>query len=295
MSSLVAAYLFLGGAGAASFLILACVDWTHARFRSGPPSPTNHEKVIQILLKRGYASSLASLLLGVICLMADLGHPEMTLLLFTNPTPSWISAGSFALVVLIGCATFFCAKNTLSLPRSLNRLQPAALGIGGASALFVVAYTGFFLQSMGESIPLWNPLLIVALFALSAISTGIALVLLCLAGLESTEAYRKIAPRLLKADTAILALETCICALHLYAAEQGLGAHAVNMLIWGEWRTVFLGGFVFCGLIAPFAIELAVMRSPHAAYAALPIAALLLIGGFCLRLSFIGAGLHVEI
>lgn len=305
VSQLIVAYLFLGGAGAGAFAVLACIDFRYCRssafsFRArrgsacsaGLYSQPVEKRYFATLTKRGYAASFVVLALGAICLLADLGRPEIAYMLFTQPTLSYISVGTYSLTALLLCVAFVAAAGCFSLPGSLDRIKPMALVIGFAAALLVMTYTGVFLQSM-KSIALWNSPWLIALFFLSALSTGIALVMLCSISLNLDRTKTGILQRLAKTDLVVIVLEFAACAVYLITVSgTSLGAQSVKRLIAGDNALVFMAGFVVCGLAVPGIMNAVSARKQHDERIDLAIACLVLLGGFCLRLSLFDARIH---
>lgn len=305
MSQLIVAYLFLGGAGAGAFAVLACIDFRYCRtspfsfrVRRGRGDPDGfcagaiERRYLSNLTQRGYAVSFVVLALGAICLLADLGRPEIAYMLFTQPTFTYISVGTFSLTALLLCAAFLAVTGNFCLPGFLDRAKPAVLVFGVAAALFVMTYTGVFLQSM-RSIALWNTPWLIALFVLSALSTGIALVMLCSSGLNLERTGTGVLRRLAKTDLVVIVLELAACAVYLVTVSgTSLGALSVRRLIAGDNALVFMVGFVLCGLIAPGILDALSAKRRHDERMDLAIACLVLLGGFCLRLSLFEARIH---
>ena len=85
-SELIAVYLFLGGASAGAFTLVAFADvaghvWNRSRARAESTSlrssfatiPESTRRYVQTFV---YGTGLVSILAGVLCLVADLGRPE---------------------------------------------------------------------------------------------------------------------------------------------------------------------------------------------------------------------------
>ncbi|WP_180326615.1 NrfD/PsrC family molybdoenzyme membrane anchor subunit [Raoultibacter phocaeensis] len=296
MSLLIVAYLFLGGAGAGAFAVLACIDARFFGIRglSWIPSHTGsvEKRYLSLLVKRGYVVSFAALALGAVCLLADLGRPEIAYMLFTQPTFSYISVGTYSLAALMLCALYFVIIGQFALPRFLNRAKPAMLLIGFVSALSVMTYTGVFLQSM-RSIALWNSPWLIVLFVLSALSTGIALVLLCSGGLCLKRMGSALSKRLAQVDLVVIILEIVACLAYLVSvADTELGAKSVERLLVGDTALVFVGGFMLCGLVTPGIMDAISIKRQHDERLDAALACLVLVGGFCLRLGLFEARIH---
>lgn len=292
MSLLIVAYLFLGGAGAGAFFVLACVDWRNDRLdRLGMGAPAERLRRAEFV-RRGYVLSFAALLLGALCLLADLGRPEAAYLLFTRPTFSYISVGTYSLTVLLLCVAAAMAPALFVLPRAFRRLKRFVVPLGLVAALFVMTYTGIFLQSM-NAVPLWESPLLIVLFVLSALSTGVGLALMGSAGLGLRQRGGSLIQRLARVDLAVVVLELATATAYLATvAGSELGGQSVERLLSGDWSLAFLGGFVLCGLVVPGVLDAISARKPAGEALDLAIACLVLVGGFCLRLSVVNAGIH---
>ena len=127
-SELIALYLFLGGTAAGAFAVMSVLDLhasaalsRHAHpfsaHRGSAPSQTFAHHVSKLV----YAASFFMLLVGLLCLLADLGKPQAFYFLFLYPTASFMSIGSFALALLLICMAmaFAFTRECCSKPLSL--------------------------------------------------------------------------------------------------------------------------------------------------------------------------------
>ena len=73
-----------------------------------------------------YPASFAMLVVGMLCLLADLGRPEAFYLLFLHPTGSFVSIGTFALTLFAACLTLALAESVLVLGPAWERAALAA-------------------------------------------------------------------------------------------------------------------------------------------------------------------------
>lgn len=105
--------------------------------------------------------------------------------------------------------------------------------------------------------------------------------------------------RLVSADAFFIIAEI-ICLLGLLASglmnPYDVAREAVSDLIMGSGSLMFYGGFVLCGLVLPFVLDVRVMLGGD-----LPMGgsvvwfALVFFGGFMLRLIVVNAGAHVAV
>ncbi len=190
-----------------------------------------------------------------------------------------------------------------------------ALAVLLAAVSFVaVIYTGLLLSGM-PSVPLWFGPWLPGLFAISALSCGVALVGMVAAFSGMATVFGRTMRQVVRADMILLALEAVVVALWLGAAwlEHGGSASSgatptdaaalasVASLLNGACSLPFWGGLVLVGLAAPFAIEAVLARcnarkdvaeaslAPRAGL--LASAGCVLVGGACLRAVVVAAGM----
>jgi formate-dependent nitrite reductase membrane component NrfD len=210
LSTLVAGYLFLGGAGAGALFILLCMDLFSAAGAKASEPPPHHPMGVRgsalpnstlanrpfpnrtlanhtlasNLYQTGSIASLLALMSGVFCLLADLGRFDRLINLFIYPSLSYLSIGAYALtLLLVGAATLAGLWN-LGAPHTLRiilrgAMPMAALFVKLATLLLcavVMLYTGLLLQSM-DTVLFWASPFVPVLFVLSSLSTGMALLL----------------------------------------------------------------------------------------------------------------------
>ena len=291
---LVVGYLFLGGAGAGGCLTCALLGLLAdreelapalaARFRTGAGRRWTR------LLAPALTLSVGCLVLGIVCLAADLGRPDRLLLLMVSATPSYISFGAWALVActLLGAALVAVWRGAVAVRgRALAALEALTV----AAALATAAYTGLLLASM-PSVPLWCTPWLPVLFTLSAASCGIALVMAAAWVSGAAADFGAVLARLALADAALIALEAVAAAGALLSVWASSGAPAADLaaallagagalpdaagvasgaaatptaaaarasvltLTAGPDAWLFWGGFGFVGLVAPLALDL---------------------------------------
>lgn len=319
LGPLIVCYLFLGGTGAGACLVLAVLGMlaprelvamqgvggrgvgrgpagAHAVLR--PPAPYRR------LLAPGYAAALVALALGMVCLLADVGRADRLLLLLTSPALSHVAVGAWSLVVCAALAVL-AGLAWAGLARRWRfaavRVLQAALAL---AALAVMLYTGLLLQSL-SAVPLWATPWLPALFVLSSLSCGMALVLATAQLTGAAFAFATVLGRLAAVDAAVIVLEAAVLAAFAGTALAGIGGDflvgrtaealeaSAEVLVAGEAAWLFWGGFVLAGLAVPFALDvvLARLRRPRPALA-LVAAACVLAGGLAMRYCVVEAGMH---
>lgn len=235
------------------------------------------------------------LAVGLVCLVADLGRPQAFYLLFLHPTVSVMSVGAFSLAALFACASLAAIDAFFVLGPVVRRAACVAKALGLPLSLVVAAYTGLLL-SEATGVHLWGSPLLPVLFFLSSASCGAAVLLLGVVACESrfgpgTE-DGALAGRVVRLDSAIIVLELLAAAAYVLLGWGAYADRPFEALFAGEAAWAFLLGFVGCGMLAPFAMEVTLGRRPSAFRVAI-IATMVLIGGISLRYSLVSAAAHV--
>lgn len=298
-------YLFLAGAGAGALAAAALLELrTPLEARTGAAGrpmlarlgrvasladPVIPREALRPFLGPAYGAGLAAMLVGMFCLMADLGRPDRLLALFLAPSPSYIAVGAYLLVVLVLCAAPLVALwafGASRLPRWL---------IGGArvgclvAAMAVMAYTGLFLSSL-PAVVFWHSPWLTPLFVASSASTGLGLVAGAVVLGPTPDAFRSTLRRLRRADALAVGVEVValVALIGAALAEGGSARDAADVLLTGRLSPAFWAIAVVLGLVAPLAAELLVRdATPRLA---LGLAACVLVGGLFLRWCVVQVG-----
>jgi formate-dependent nitrite reductase membrane component NrfD len=267
---LIAAYLFLGGVGAGAYTIAAINTFLHDALE---PSTVV-----------GLWISWPALIVGSLCLLADLGQPTKAVLAGMRPGTSWIARGFWIISIFMIVAmvhTWLAVFGNADL-RTLKVLAV----IGTVFAVGTMAYTGILL-GVSKGITFWRSGAVPVVFVISAMVTGHFAIMLGLVlfsrRFESLEAMRPMA-----LEAAILVVfEILAIAFFLQAAwKQPDPRESVLRLL---ANTTFIAGYVLGGLAAPLVLMLILYRwMPNATASAVFTvaaigAALGLIGGLVLR------------
>jgi formate-dependent nitrite reductase membrane component NrfD len=276
---LIVLYLFLGGLAAGAYVTATFADlFGDANDRRSA--------------RAGYYLALP--LLGVcgLLLIADLGRPERFWHMMIQSNTGWpmfkwwspMSAGSWALSIFGGFSfvSWICAMAEDGQP-GFNQLAPQAarlrhsfaglvIATGGTlSAFFVASYTGVLLSSSNQ--PIWaNTTWTGALFLASALSTGVAAIVVWNRRLGNSLPHDSMA-RLESFDAWAIGLELLLLTIFI----ASLGRHAAGAL--SSWPGILVPTVVIpVGLIAPLAL-----RHFRRSNASIINSLLVLIGGFALR------------
>lgn len=293
-------YLFLGGAGAAAIAGASLIDLLRVKEAFGAASHASLDEAspLERMVAFGLMAGCALLAFGALCLMFDLGRLDRVLSLLLSPSPTYITVGVFALVVLGVCGAVLAGARFLYAPLFDRRVVAGVEVVAVAAAFAVMVYTGLLLQGIG-GVALWRSPLVPVLFVLSSASCGVAVLLVVSLFSEADAQVLRCTRDLLRVDLAVIVLEAAVAALFAWLALAN--AHpgvAVSMerLIEGDLVALWWVGFVACGLLVPCAVELTVeRRGPDARMTLVAAAVLVLVGGFCLRAGIVEAGAHREL
>lgn len=290
LSDLIAAYLFFGGSGSGAIFLSLVFEWldSASRNKNGKRRPL---LVQDGIARRSFAVALALLILGAVCLLLDLERPDRAYLLFFKPTASYISIGTYLLATLIACCFILMAQTRFP---QFRFLVPASKVVGAITSVGVMAYTGVFLGSMG-SVPLWNSWLLPVLFVASSLASGTAILLAC-SSLSSSFARHDLERKLAGFDLILTVTQAVVIAFLMQeACLHESGITSVQDLIFGSWSAVFVGGYLVVGLAISAVLDAMVLTKQQYAWIGGATAAAVLAGCFCLRLSLVGAGIHIAL
>jgi len=272
----IAAYLFLAGVGAGSYIMGTVLDW--AGFETAS--------------RLGIWIGVPAVMLSTLFLFSDLGHPERFFSAFLNAGQSWISRGSIII-------TLYTGVGIISLLTALAGIDPGTQRtiqtIGAVLAVGVAMYTGLLIGVVGSR-PFWNSPLLPLLFLVSALSTGIGAIFV------GTIVWYGINGRIGEAvetlgrlDVLLIVLEMLVVYLYL-AISVKRAAASVDLLTRGALSALFWGGFIVVGLVVPLVLEyiaLAVSGEMERIIATAVAGVFLLVGGLILRFLVLGAGIRV--
>jgi protein NrfD len=306
-----AVYLWIAGiAGGAYF-----AGFMMSRLRGGR---------YELLPKVAMLLGVPLVLLGSLLLVLDLGQqlrawhlffgvqPPRLMLLFYSPMSmgGWILLG-YAVVGIVMIALWWVGSfepeelrlSVLSglgqVIRPLVPLNRVLSWVALVLGVLLIAYTGVLLSATNQA--LWaGVLLLPALFVASAISTGMALLVLVVAtgfgrvldilfGGEGEEIPGEVLHSMSRTTIALGVFELVVLVVYvvwLAAFSTPAAAAAVSVLLAGPMSFLFWVGVVLVGLLIPLAVELTqVTRGrEYVLGAAVMLPALVLLGGFLLRL-----------
>lgn len=223
LSELAIAYLFLGGAGAGCAFVCSMVGIAY-----------DNEALAIALLERfqnpygrswsrfltmGLSIAILCILIGAICLAADLGQPSNILFLLFSPKFSWIAFGTWS---IIGCLVFCvlaCFQWIGVIPSKPIFVKVTVLVLAAIS-LVVMVYTGVLLAGI-PAVPLWNSAWLVVLFFLSSLSCGIALVNISSLASNTLSEFSSVLRRLSLVDFIVIAFELVALGAFIFCIQLG--------------------------------------------------------------------------
>lgn len=304
-------YLFLAGVGAGAFTVSSSVllrgggggfggdHFNIARYGA---------LIAPILLMAGTGMIILELgTFQVAIANGDLGLLFRWINLFLVINMSPMSIGSWVLGLCIAASlvyayTFISAGSAEGDDKADLRRKMAWAGV--PLGIAVAVYTGVLLGAMPAR-PFWNSPVLALLFLISALSTGVAVILLLRAlfgGAQSHDTGAGKATYLLaSSDLMLIGFEVLAIFLFIMFAHLTIGdpAQAVSVILpGGALSTLFWGGVVVLGLIIPGLIELRYVlpallhHQPFVMPRGIEIAVctVVLIGGFMLRYVVVVAG-----
>ena len=288
-------YLFFGGAGAGAIAVCSLMDLLFVRRSFGPSGWAKGSSAPPEVrtVDYGFVSGAVLLATGVLCLIADLGRVDRLLTLFLHPMLSVMSFGAYALLLLLIVGGFLVLTSLLYLPEISRRIVSVAEILAIVFAIAVMAYTGLLLATTGGVALWWSPF-VPALFLLSSLSAGIAVVFCVGAFVEDSARLAEMTKHLVRADAIIISLEILFAVgfilESIHDSNPGTAA-GLEILLKGEAAFAWWIGFGIVGLAVSLFSELFFAGRGVVPRRALAVAAVLvLLGAFCLRWSVVDAG-----
>lgn len=299
-SSLAVLYLFAGGAGAGAVATCCALDLFLVRQPFGMTGyrPRPSVRACDANLDNSFYTGFVLLAVGAVSLTVDLGRADRVMSLFLNPHLTVMTVGAYALALALLLAGFLVAVRLMYLPefpRALVRgVEVAAL----VDSFVVMAYTGVLLQSL-NGIAFWSTPLLPALFVVSSLSCGVAVVFfVALVSGQAEPLQLRMLRYLARADVVLIVTELVVAVLFVVAS--GASTHpatkeSLDILTQGTAAWAWWFGFIVCGLLVPLAFELAPVRAPEARTVLAAAALFVLIGALCLRWSVVESGVHRDL
>ena len=241
---LVAIYLFLGGVGAGAYTIAAINGLLG--------------DAAGLSTTVGLWISFPALLIGSICLLADLGSPMRAILAGMRPRTSWIARGFWIITafMILAFAHWALYLFTDVGATSGGRLLLDTIAIGGiVFAVLTMAYTGILLGA-SKGIPFWRSGIVPAVFVVSALVTGHFTIMLGMVVLGERGATIEPLRTMALEAAALVVLEVLAIFFFLQAAYKLPDSRESAERILR--KRSFVIGYFLLGLGAPLVLMLAV-------------------------------------
>ena len=157
-STLIVAYLFLGGTGGGALVVLSLLEIANV-----PSIALRRWLLPSEFFARAWLACVVVLGLSVVCLLADVGRSDRAFLLFTSSAPSAIAFGAWSLAIACVLSGAFAAANAFGAWEIRARMA-VPLGIFGVLAgVAVIAYTGVLLYGAPSVVAWQTPLVMCGL------------------------------------------------------------------------------------------------------------------------------------
>ena len=291
----IAVYLFLGGLAAGTLCVSAVIHlFTKDRFKK--------------TIRFGAWAGTVLLIMGVFLLLFDTAAPMRAILLwqsFVNLN-SWMAFGAWFLFAGIIIYGLYAIANTEWITDKLGflkSLRTALAIIIIPLSLGIAAYTGILLGVLYNH-PLWNTWFLPALFTVSAIDTGVAMVTgyAVLGESKAKEGINRIKRSLEVSAGILVVLEAVVLVVYLKSmiSAGGVANASVETLTTGPLSQLFWIVFIGIGLVLPLLINSSLVVRHDLAERTrniLPLVGVLacLSGGLILRFLILLAGLPIYI
>ena len=292
----IAVYLFLGGLAAGTFFFGALLQLAFG---------TRYLRTVRL----SSALAVLFLLLGLVFLLIDVARPLRALDLvhsFSNLGDSWMARGAWIIVAALADYALFFLVSRFALGNDAGSFIPRNRGwilniigmLGMLLSLLLAAYTGLLLRD-AFAVSVWRTALIPALFVVSALETGLAVVITCLRVREMPAApLTRLLPQFEGAMLVFFVMEFALIVRYaIWLMDAGASAaFIVQLLHEPRWIALFAGVAAVL-ILAAAASVVALVRTLRTrrdgnggAAAVLP--TLSLAGGFLLRACVLALGVE---
>lgn len=285
--TLVIAYLFLGGAAAGGFFMMAA--WSLFFRRSD--RTYRHVRAFESLRARMYTICLIMLALALLMLLWDLEYPHKALLVFLRPHATAITFGAYSLIALGLLGALLVLGALFRFRLGAGWISRALEALCCVLSLAVMGYTGIFLAS-NPAVAFWNTGWLVVLFVCSSLSCGLSLLLLVDYFIKDQTLLLRAVRPLQGFHLACLAAEAASLVLFANASFNNPDAgNAWALLLSPDMLSTALVGIVGFGIVIPAALETYAITRKECR--TIPVSdALCLCGGLCLRYCAIACGIQ---
>jgi formate-dependent nitrite reductase membrane component NrfD len=267
MGVLIVIYFFMSGLGAGAFLTAAGL-----RLFGG-------EKYVKVEKTAAIAAPLL-LIPGLLFLLLDLGQPSRFFNLFFYFNPASVASwGVWIVNIFLAISVLYAFLHVIG---KAAVARPLAY-LGFVVALVVGFYSGMLLYQMQGHI-LWHSALVPVIFLVSAIASGLAVVLLLSgsADPDQTHLLSKVLAVVVSVDL-VLALTEVLT----LARSSGEKAAAAEVILSGGYGFLFVGVYLIVGLIVPLVVLTRQQKNRNVQVAA---AVMILVGTLAMRYAIVMGG-----
>ena len=235
----------------------------------------------------GKLLAVACIGLGSLAHVAFLGRWKRFLRSLAHPRTSWVSRGTWGIVIFgIGALGYLLPWTTESF------LGPVFLGASFVGVVIILLCSGF-VYSVSKAIPFWHTILLPILYIAYGLRGGVALLLVAgvlgrgFLDIDTMEAIK----------LWVLVSTLVLILLYLIAANRSGGAasHSVRQLIAGRISIAFYGGTIGVGIVVPLALAAVREFGPAGAFTLGVIGIASLIGDFYVKYCIVKAGTYVPL
>lgn len=288
-SPLIIAYLFFGGSAGGMLLVMSL--WSLFFYRTSRARRDRLLCAFSSLQKRTYPIGCVLLIVAFLCLLGDINYLDRAFLVFLHPHATPITFGAYFLAVEFILALLLAIANTLEPLIFSGKIRGILEGFLAVSSIAVMVYTGIYLYSIID-VPLWNTPLLIILFFLSSLSSGISATLLVDYFADGSTLLLRAAKPLQKSHLITIGLESLTSVAYgayLLATPRAVGSLA--LLTAPDTAPILFIGFIGFGLVAPFTMEAYTLMRKECR--TIPVSDFVcLLGGFCLRWCVIMCATH---
>lgn len=219
-----------------------------------------------------------------------LGRPERFIKAFMRPNSSWISRGIWGLTLYIIFTSIYLSRYIglgIAIPGGLTLI---AGPISFILSLFLIVYDGFLLVAC-KGIPVWNNSLIAILFPITALISGIAVMIFIAASILKSELFIHIFEEY---ELTILLLGSFIILTYVYSTihTDTASRYSVTQLIRGRYSKIFWLS-ILTAIILPIAANISGRSIIHIPGMVIGIIAILeLLGDLLLKYTILNIGVY---
>lgn len=276
----IALYLYLAGVSGGAFAASIAASFLGDRYRN--------------VARWGAYVAPWPVLVGTGMLVIDLGSPGRFWMLLVKVNPSSVMSMGTFVISLFSAVAFVYFWHQLYTEKQVKftllggGLLTAVRWTGIPLAVALGTYTGFLLNA-SRAITLWNNGVLPLIFLASALSTGVAAVMVAVALTNKWDTVRNEVVNLALADAVLIGLELFALAAYVWSLLVGnMAQRAALAFLNTNYGLLFWGGVWVVGLFLPLAIKLFTKGESNGK--AVLNGTLVLCGGLMLRIIIVMAG-----